>query len=242
MDGPAFFRKLAELMRDNPAPSRDAPALARFAPLGLRPGQPFEPTPQVATALANTPARAVGRLRAYTLRVGTTRNGWTTLPPDVGEYGTDYLTRATIALVGLGANRREDALYPVAYFDGNAQRLTGAKQYVLHFARGQTPPVDAFWSITMYDPEGYFVPNPLGRFALRDRDPLHYNADGSLDLYVQREDPGPELRSNWLPAPGGAFNLMMRLYQPKAAALNGTWLAPPLQRRAPAAPAPHPPA
>lgn len=117
-------------------------------------------------------------------------NGWNIGRENMGTYGTSYLRRANIALGGLGANLPEDAVYPVAFIDGDGNTLTGANKYVLHFDKGQTPPANAFWSVTMYDQDGFQVPNPINRFAIGDRDKLTFNPDGSLDIYVQADSPG----------------------------------------------------
>lgn len=143
----------------------------------------------------------------------------------MGTWGTDYLKRATIAMVGLGANLPEDAVYPMALIDADGQPLTGAHRYRLHFDRDELPPARAFWS-TLYNDEGFPVGNPLNRCAVGDRDPLTYNADGSLDLHVQHDSPGADKESNWLPGPGGPFTLTMRLYYPTPAILDGTWAPP----------------
>ena len=106
----------------------------------------------------------------------------------------------------------------------------GADDYVLHFERDELPPVDAFWSVTMYDADGFQAANPLNRFAIGDRDALTLNDDGSLDLYLQHESPGPERESNWLPAPRGPLGVTMRLYAPKPEVLEGRWHAPPIRK------------
>jgi hypothetical protein len=149
----------------------------------------------------------------------------------IGRYGNDYSARAVVARVGLGANPPEDAIYINCYQDSTRHVLTGNERYVIHFDKTELPPVKAFWSITMYDNSGYFVANAIHRFAIGDRDPLTYNSDGSLDLYVQRESPGREHESNWLPASDGAFNLCLRMYWPKEEALTGKWIPPAMTRQ-----------
>ena len=114
--------------------------------------------------------------------------------------------------------------------NGSGQRPSGDNDYVLHFDADALPPAGAFWSVTMYDGVGYTVPNALERYAIGDRDPLRFNTDGSLDLYLQHEDPGEERRPNWLPAPRGPIGVTMRLYDPKPEALDGSWAPPPLTR------------
>jgi hypothetical protein len=148
----------------------------------------------------------------------------------MGVYGNYYLKRAAITLVGLGANQAEDATYPLAVVDADGKPIDGNNNYVMHFDKDKLPPVDAFWSITMYDQEGFQVANPLNRFAIGDRDKLQYNADGSLDLYFQNASPGKDKESNWLPAPKGPVGITMRLYAPRMEILNGTWSPPPLKK------------
>jgi hypothetical protein len=158
-------------------------------------------------------------------------NGWQMNTDTMGVYGNYYLKRAVIALAGLGANQVEDAVYPLGYVDGDNRPFDGTNDYVLHFDPDELPPANAFWSLTLYDNEGFQVANDLNRFAIGDRDPLTYNPDGSLDLYIQQASPGPGKESNWLPAPAGPYNLTARLYWPKPAVLDGSW-SPPAVRRA----------
>jgi hypothetical protein len=162
--------------------------------------------------------------------LGVNVNGWRVITQDVGTYGTNYLARASIAMSGPAANLPDDAIYPTAQRDGEGLPLSGARRYVIHFDAGQTPPANAFWSITVYNEQSFFVANPINRYALHNWDTLTYNADGSLDLYVQNQSPGPDKEANWLPAPEGVFNLTMRLYWPKPEALNGSWQPPALRR------------
>ena len=148
----------------------------------------------------------------------------------MGVYGNYYLKRALIAQFGLGANLPEDAIYPLNLADNEGKPLDGANRYTIHFDKGQTPPVDAFWSVTLYDKEGFQVPNSLSRFAVSSWMPFNTNPDGSLDLIVQNESPGQDMETNWLPAPKGEFNLTMRLYGPKSEALTGKWSPPPVTK------------
>lgn len=157
-------------------------------------------------------------------------NGWQISTDTVGVYGNSYLKRAMVALVGLGANQPADAVYPLASGDADGRALDGAHAYVLHFDKQDLPPVDAFWSVTVYDNDGFPVANSLDRFTLGDRDELKYNPEGSLDLYIQHASPGADKESNWLPAPSGSFNLTMRCYAPKAQVLDGRWNPPPVRR------------
>jgi hypothetical protein len=164
-------------------------------------------------------------------KAGPLVNGWRIALAGVGTYGANYLRRATVAHVGLGANSTEDAVYPSAYTDSEGRALDSAARYRVHFARNQIPPVRAFWSLTVYDERHLFAENPINRYAIGDRDSLSYNSDGSLDIYVQREFPEPEKQSNWLPAPmSGTFTLTMRLYWPKYQVMDGSWTPPLVER------------
>lgn len=234
LDGAAYFTLLAGLMKDNPPAAADAPTVAKLARLGIVPGGNFDAAkldPAVARGLAAAPKAGVARVAAHFKDAGTLENGWT-FTTKAGVYGTAYLQRAFITAIGLGANRPQDAVYPTSEVDSTGKKYTGANKYVLHFEKGQTPPARAFWSVTMYDAQYFFVDNPLNRYTVSPRNDLKYNADGSLDVYIQHESPGPGKESNWLPAPRGEFVLMMRLYHPAETApsiLDGTWKIPPVR-------------
>ncbi|MFE2997044.1 DUF1254 domain-containing protein [Nocardia sp. NPDC059246] len=158
--------------------------------------------------------------------VGKPVNGWNVARTGMGTYGTDYERRSNIAHGGLGANLPEDAIYPNTRTDATAAQLNSDRNYVLHFAPDQIPPVHAFWSVTMYNDKGFFIANPINRYAVRGEQ-LHKNPDGSLDIYIQRENPGAARESNWLPAPAsGDFNLVLRLYWPDPTIVGGTWNPP----------------
>ena len=169
-------------------------------------------------------------MRSALPRLNPVVNGWSIGRSNMGVYGTNYLYRAVIAMVGLGANLAEDAVYPLLLHDSSGDEPVGDHNYVLHFDADQLPPVDAFWSVTMYNAQGFPVPNPLDRYALGDRDSVRYNDDGSLDLYIGQESPDAELEPNWLPAPPGPLGVTMRLYGPRPEILDGRWDPPPLQR------------
>jgi len=157
-------------------------------------------------------------------------NGWQMNTDTMGVYGNYYLKRAIVAREGLGANLPEDAVYPLNLGDQEGKPLDGSNRYALHFDKGETPPADAFWSVTLYDNDGFQVPNALNRFAVSSWMNLKQNADGSLNLYIQNESPGKDEEANWLPAPRGAFNLTMRVYGPRAQLLTGEWTPPPVTR------------
>jgi hypothetical protein len=236
-DVASYFNRLAMLMKDNPPTSADARIVKRMARLGIVPGRPFDINkldPAVIQVLQNVPKAALDRIMAQLKARApagdpSATNGWT-FPLKTGVYGTDYVGRALIAAVGLGANRPQDAVYAISTVDGTGQRYSGNSSYVMHFAPGQAPSANGFWSLTMYDGDYFFVDNPLGRYALNARDQLKFNADGSLDLCIQKYFPGADRESNWLPAPEGRFVLMLRFYWPKEPVINGSWKIPPVKR------------
>ncbi|HEY5852052.1 MAG TPA: DUF1254 domain-containing protein [Lysobacter sp.] len=234
MDAATFFGRLNRLMQDNPPAAADAPALERFAKLGIAPGKPFDAAaldPAVAAALDEGMKAGHEKLLAEVKAPrGKEINGWTVMPGNVANFGTDYSARAVVALVGLGANLPSDAIYPHAVADSDGQPLNGANRYTMKFAKGQLPPVKAFWSITTYNDKQNFIQNPINRYAIGDRDKLKFDADGSVTLYIQKESPGKDKESNWLPVPEGSFNLFMRLYWPEQAIVDGTWKMPPVER------------
>jgi hypothetical protein len=233
MSATTFFQILAQQMKTNPPAPQDTAAVENLARFGIVPGQDFDPSrldPATASALAMGSKLALAKIYANGLRLGVKVNGWKVITQGIGAYGTDYLTRATIAMTGPAANLPDDAIYPTASEDGDHLPLSGEHQYVIHFDPGQTPPANAFWSITLYNQQSFLVANPINRYALHNWDPLTYNADGSLDLYLQNQSPGADKEANWLPTPEGIFNLTLRLYWPKPEALNGSWQPPAIKR------------
>lgn len=207
--------------------------LARMARIGIVPGQPFDMNkldPAVRAALADIPQSALRKIEANKASMGQLVDGWI-VTKGLGTYGTNYMQRAVVAAFGWPANQEKDAVYPNTDVDSSGQKLTGANKYTLTFPKGETPPVNAFWSITMYliDQGWWFVPNQLNKFTVSPRNDLKYNADGSLTLYFQNEPPGADKEANWLPAPKGDFILMLRMYWPKEPSpsiLNGSWKVP----------------
>ena len=229
MSAADYFTYAAELLKVNPPHSTDQPMLAQIKRLGIEVGKSFNMDaldPQIQAALQRVPQDAQALMSWKVPTLAREVNGWSMNTDTMGVYGNYYLKRAIVTQVGLGANLPEDAIYPLNIGDSNGKPLDGANKYVLHFNKGETPPVNAFWSITLYDPEGFQIANSLNRFAVSSWMPFKDNADGSLDLYFQNESPGKDLEANWLPAPKGPFNLTMRLYGPKAEALNGKWNPP----------------
>ncbi len=224
MTGAEFFTAMARAMKDNPPLAADAPMVARMARIGLRPGE-FKPDPAQAGAIDAGANAGLAKIQRSVTSVSRVNNGWISIG-DCGEYGTKYLTRAVVALKGLGCNLPEDALYPTTTTDSEGRKLNGASDYVVHFASGQEPPTKAFWSITMYDAHNFLVDNPINRYAISSWMPLRKNADGSTDIYVQQVPPPAARGTNWLPAPSGDFVLMLRDYWPGQAMIDGTWKPP----------------
>jgi len=228
-----FFAYAAELLKVNPPHLTDQPIIARMQRIGIEPGKSFDiekVAPAVKKGLEGAPALAQKLMEWKVPTLARVANHWSMNTDTMGVYGNYYLKRAIIAQVGLGANLPEDAIYPLSLGDETGRPLDGGSKYVLHFEKGATPPVKAFWSVTLYDPDGFQVANSLNRFAVSSWMPLTYGPDGSLALYVQNENPGKDKEANWLPAPKGGFNLTMRLYAPNSEALTGKWNPPPVTR------------
>ena len=232
MSGKAFFTMFAQLLKANPPAPDDKPAVAELARVGIVPGKPFDfdnlpAATQSALNAASKPALA--QMKAYLPKAGRLDNGWVVITK-LGSYGTNYLLRAMVAFVGLGANLPEDAIYP-AY----TKPLNGGQHsYVMHFAKGQTPPVNAFWSLTLYNKQQYFYDNPLNRYVVSSRTPFVKNADGSFDVYIQHKAPGGSKDANWLPAPADKFQMILRMYAPKQnppSILDGSWTVPAVQSK-----------
>jgi hypothetical protein len=230
-----YFKLMAQLLKSNPPAKADAPMVAKLKRLGIVPGQEFDLTkaePAVQRGLEGAPKAGAEMIKERFKTAGKDINGWI-FTTATGLYGTDYVQRALVTAIGLGANRPQDAIYPTSEKDSTGQPYDGANTYVMRFAKNQLPPVNAFWSVTMYNAEYFFVDNPLNRYTISQRNALKSNPDGSVDLYIQKESPGPDKESNWLPAPAGKFILMMRMYWPKEKApsiLDGSWKLPPVKR------------
>ena len=226
-----YFTYVAELLKVNPPHITDQPIVARMKRIGIEPGRSFDFSkldPMVQKALASAPEETQKLMKWKLASMARVTNGWSMNTDSMGVYGNYYLKRAIVAQLGLGANVPEDAIYPLNLGDEAGKPLDGANNYTIHFDKASLPPVDAFWSITLYDADGFQVANVLNRFAVSSWMPFKYNRDGSLDLYFQNQSPGKADESNWLPAPKGSFNLTMRLYAPKSDALTGKWNPPPV--------------
>ena len=224
-----YFAYAAELLKLQPPHITDEPIIQRMKRIGLERGKSFDLSqadPAVAQALAGAPAAAQKLMAWKGPTLARVANGWSMNTDTMGVYGNYYLKRAMVAQLGLGANLPEDAVYPLNLADATDKPLDGTANYTLHFTKDELPPVSAFWSVTLYDNDGFQVANPLNRFALSSWMPFKTNDDGSLDLYFQSASPGADKEANWLPAPSGPFTLTMRLYAPKSDVLTGAWNPP----------------
>jgi hypothetical protein len=235
MTAAKYFGYGAELMKLHPPHITDWSTIARLGRLGIVVGESFDLDSADPAVQAGLNRAVVDGLKLMVQKLPTLAqvvNGWQMNTDTMGVYGNYYLKRAIVAMVGLGANQPQDAIYPLNVVDADGQPMDGTHNYMLHFEKEQLPPVEAFWSITMYDAEGFQVANSLERFAIGDRDDLIYNADGSLDIYMQHASPGAGKTSNWLPSPAqGALGVTMRLYAPKAEALDGRWVPPAVKQQ-----------
>jgi hypothetical protein len=223
-------------MKDNPPAAADASMIKKMSRLGIVPGKPFGSSkldPLAKEALDIVPKIAQEKIILW-LKEGILagdmklEHGWV-FTTKTGLYGVNYIQRALVTAIGLGANRPEDAIYPTSEGPSIFGSYTGEKKYVMHFPKGELPPAQGFWSLTMYNAQYFFVENPLNRYSISARQNLKPNADGSVDLYIQNENPGPDKESNWLPAPRDKFILMLRMYWPKRtppSILDGTWKIP----------------
>ncbi|MBL1174918.1 DUF1254 domain-containing protein [Pantanalinema sp. GBBB05] len=234
MPAAQYFSYGAELLKLNPPHITDWSTIARLNRIGIVPGQSFDfdhASPAIKAGLEQAVVDGLKLMQEKLPTLARVVNGWQMNTDTMGVYGNYYLKRAIVAMVGLGANQPQDAIYPLCLADADGKPLAGANNYVLHFTKDELPPVEAFWSITMYDAEGFQVINTLNRFAIGDRDDLKYNSDGSLDIYIQANSPGSDQESNWLPSPAeGVLGVTMRLYAPKSQALDGRWVPPTVKR------------
>ena len=225
--GAAFLRRLAVEMRRNPPPARDRAIVKRIASVKGLSGDALDALLASVESIGNL----LPTIAKTTLQNQAAANqGWAIPAKNIGSYGTDYTFRAGVASLGLGANTRVEAVYPTAFGDSTGAPLDGASSYRLVFEKGQQPPNRAFWSLTMYDGDGYLVANPQGVYAVGDsHPPLRRKPDGSVVVVLQRTKP-TEAGVNWLPTPAGSFRLNLRIYRPKASVLSGAWQPPPVQR------------
>ena len=234
MDAVSYFNLLAGLMKRNPPLPADAPELAKFEKIGLVAGKDFDAGKLKADFAKRIPQAAFDRimLQFKVNKSVKNINGWA-FDTVTGIYGTDYLNRALVTAIGLGANRIQDAVYPTSLKDAQGREYEGSNKYVMHFPKGQLPPAKGFWSLTMYDANYFFVANPINRYSISARQNLKTNPDGSIDLYIQNQSPGADKESNWLPAPKDKFVLMLRMYWPSEktpSIINGTWTPPAVKK------------
>ncbi|MGO9116229.1 MAG: DUF1254 domain-containing protein [Desulfomonilaceae bacterium] len=233
MSAGKFFAYAAELLKLHPPHITDEPTVALMKRIGIEPGKSFDIDkidPAVKKGLESVPQDAQKLMEWKVPTLARVVNGWSMNTDTMGVYGNYYLKRSIVAQQGLGANLPEDAIYPMNLGDESGKPLDGSNKYTIHFDKAIIPPVHAFWSITLYDRDGFQVANRLNRFAVSSWMPFKYNPDGSLDLYFQTESPGEDKEWNWLPAPKGLFNLTMRLYAPKHEVLVGKWNPPAVVR------------
>ena len=227
MDIETYFSLLTSLMKNNPGGPEDQPMLNEMAKIGLTPGSSFSLSAldhETCVALKNVPKAACEKIVARAADRSALINGWVLIPHASDKE--DYLQRASQAYMGIRVALPDDALFALTTHDLNGQPLMGNNPYIIHFAKEQTPPVHSFWSLAAYNDSYQLTPNALNRYNIHSEDLLKYNFDGSLDIYVQHDSPGPNKASNWLPIPPGAFVLMFRLYRPKDEILKGTWIPP----------------
>ncbi|MGZ3853299.1 MAG: DUF1254 domain-containing protein [Flavisolibacter sp.] len=234
MNADKYFSYGADLMKINRPHHTDWSQLARLRRIGIEQGKSFDydsATPAIKAALDRAVVDGLKLMQAKASTLARVEKGWQMNTDTMGVYGNYYLKRAIVAMIGLGANQPEDAIYPLCMADVDGNPLVGSNKYLVHFTREELPPVNAFWSFTMYDEEGFQVANKINRFAIGDRDELSFNADGSLDIYIQAESPGAEKESNWLPSPAkGMLGVTMRLYAPKLEIIDGRWTPPPVKK------------
>ncbi|MBC7997078.1 MAG: DUF1254 domain-containing protein [Leptolyngbya sp.] len=233
MSAADYFALSSELMTKHSPHVTDWSTLARLQKIGIQQGKKFDFKSLSADAQKGLERGAKDSLKTMseTLKImGRLVNGWLMNTDTMGVYGNYYLKRAVVTLVGLGANQPEDAVYPMNLTDADGQKMDGNNNYVLHFEKSELPPVNAFWSLTMYDKDGYPAANSINRFAVSSWMPFNYNSDGSLDLYIQNTNPGADKEVNWLPAPKCELGMTMRLYAPKASVLECIWNPPAIKK------------
>ena len=229
MDALTFFARFANALMKNPPHADDKRIIEKMKLMGITPGKRLnlnEFNQDQIITLNAAQKSAFEKIKNSGIHHYSLVNGWHINNKDVGIYGTDYLKRAVIAMYALGANLLKDAMYISLRDDQNNHPLSGKYRYVLHFKRGQTPPVRAFWSLTLYDSSGYLVPNKIDRYAIGDKNRLTFNEDGSLNIYIQHDKPDDDKVSNWLPSPEGDFNLLLRLYWPEYKVIAKGWKPP----------------
>ena len=235
MDIATYLNEVMELMVQNPAYPEDKPLLDELKTIGFEPGGTIELSqfsPATQDLIKKVPAHVQSLFTKMTENptVENLQNGWNVITAGLGEYGTEYFLRAYVTKIGYGANQPQDAIYPNSAVDSDGNKYDGSNKYVLHFDANKIPPVGGFWSLTMYDTKGFLVENEIDRYNLGSMKDLTYNKDGSIDIYIQADAPkGHE--SNWLPSPkSGTFELTFRMYYPKKAVLDRTYIMPSVKK------------
>lgn len=229
LSGLEFFEYGLELLKKYSPHVSDQPMLFRAERHGFSLGLRDRIDHSLVEALDEVKNNGVMTLVGSLRNAPADENGWVLFTTSIGSFGTDYHQRAMIALAGVGANKPEDAVYPILTRDALGEVPSGEHVYELTFAPGETPPAGAFWSVTAYDADGFVIENSIDRYRLGSEDELEFNEDGSLTLLVSHESQEPE--SNWLPVPAGPLGLTLRIYDPAPEALRGEWQAPALRRR-----------
>lgn len=233
MPAEVFFNYAAELSRKHPPHATDQPMLARLRRLNFNYGQQlnFSKLDRTAQQVLRRAARDANQIMHDKRRnIAPVRNGWQMDTDLAGVYGNAYLKRAINAQTRLGEGLPEDVVTLLLLNDANGEPLDGSQRYVLRFEPDEFPPASALWSLTMYDAQGFQSANALNRFSLGQRNSLNYNPDGSLELYLQHDDPGPADRANWLPAPQGPLSVTLRIYDAHPSVLHGEWTPPAVTR------------
>ncbi len=229
-----YFAMAAKLLQTNPPHPTDWSIIASLKALGFSAADNFDLNtidPNLKSEFERGAKDSLKLMLDKVKSMGRLVNGWSMNTESMGVYGNNYLKRAIVAMVGLGANQPEDAVYPLNLADSQGNVLMGDKNYVIHFDKESMPPAHAFWSVTMYDAAGFQVANELNRFAVSSWMNFQKNADGSLDIYIQHKNPGKDKEANWLPAPAtGALGVTMRLYAPFESVLNGDWVPPAIKK------------
>ena len=231
-----YLNEVMQLMVDNPGYETDEPLLGKLKTIGFEPGGEFKLdqfNSQTQEMVKKVPAIVQGLFSKMTANPPSEnlQNGWNVITAGLGEYGTEYFLRAYVTKIGYGANQSLDAIYPNSAVDSDGNTYNGSNKYVLHFDADHMPPVNGFWSLTMYDKKGFLVDNAIDRYNLGGMKDLTYNEDGSLDIFIQAEEP-EKLKSNWLPSPkaGEEFELTFRMYYPKESVLNRSYKMPGVQK------------
>lgn len=221
-----FFDTANRLMETNPPAEADAPLLRSLAALSVGPGERFDASalgPLGGLRWKRMLLQLKSSLRAQAVRYARKMGQWTYYGDPIGDFGTAYDFRTMVALMGLGANTTDIAIYPRTSTDSIGADLTGKKTYTLHFDSFPPTVDNGFWSVTAYGEDDFLIANPIGRYCVNDRSGLHRNADGSVDITLSKN--APEDTTNWLPVSDEKFHLFLRIYKPDQTALAG-WQPP----------------